>query len=303
MIGITYSLGGSLPPSPEVKRLLPPGPINLLPPDQVPENIDLAASYRLSWQVVDQGLLPTCIAHTVCACLELADAVANERSPERLSARFLYAASRKYKAAPGDKGWTEGGTRFQSAVEALRNDGVCIEKEWPNGKEGRPPPAVYGLAAERKRPQVKNAISQNPRRPLEGPDAEWVATNLSALIIAELQANRPLGLAFPIYETGLGRNNWLDAMQADGTVTFPDDVDSNSDALSGHAVCVTGVSRDSTAKGGGWIILRNSAGASFPRRSVGGMTGFGYLRMSLADANLHCWDLFTLRPADVPYEP
>jgi hypothetical protein len=284
---------------------IPSAPVEPLP------DLDLAAPFRLSWQAADQGLSPTCIAHSVSACLELATAIRDRKTsraqdpapPERLSTRFLYAASRKYKPASEDKGWTEGGTRFQSAIEALRNDGVCTEKEWPNAKEGPAPAAVFGLAAQRKRPQVKDAVSENPGQPLVGPDAEWVAANLRELIIEELKADRPLGLAFPIYETGLGRNNWLDAMLADGTVTFPDGVDSNHDALSGHAVCVTGVRLDDAARGGGWIILRNSAGASFPRRSVGGMTGFGYLRMSLADANLHCWDLFTLRPANVPYEP
>lgn len=322
MIRDPFAYGGALPafwldlnaPSQAFLRLRPPGgkqdlkipdgePFAFLESAKIPD-IDLAKKFWLTWPVSDQGAAPNCIAHAICACLELSDAIANgHAAPTRLSAQFLYAASRKYPPKTEDKGWEEGGTRFQNAIIALRENGVCRADAWPNRQEGPPTPATLKLAETQWQQNLKDSVSEDPRKELIGPEAIWVATNLSALIVAELDAKRPLGLAFPIYPTGGSGNNWLDALLADGTVTFPAGVNPDKDAISGHAVCVTGVRPDKEAEGGGWIIFRNSVGASFPRRAVAGMTGFGYGRMSLADANRHCWDLFTLRPNDESYEP
>ncbi len=135
------------------------------------------------------------------------------------------------------------------------------------------------------------------------PGAE-IDANLNSLILGDLRDGRPVGVAFPIYVDAYGTSYWDLAGQRDGTLLFPRET-GERDAIGGHAICIIGYQPDTgpdSPSGGGYYIFRNSASRSFapePEINASGKSatgaGDGFGRVSLADTQRHCWDLFRLQ--------
>jgi hypothetical protein len=253
------------------------------------------------WTARNQLARNSCIAFVTVACFELARALAQKKrpaSPARLSAGFLYAAIRQNPPATLPEGWASGGVGFIDAYHAFSAFGLCpialcpddVPPLWP-----LPPDALSAASKDIPR-KLYPPVSHQPGDAPTGLDDIEIARKLNIIILDELARNRPVGISFPKYATGQYSTNWEDAGQSDGTLHFPGDADIDGH-LGGHAVCVTGFepSADAAAEGG-YFIFRDSAGVSFPRHRLLGITGDGYGRVSLRDMRLHFWDVLLLRP-------
>jgi len=251
-----------------------------------------------SWPIRDQGSSQMCVAYAVAACLELQEALEMGRKiPSRLSAGFLYWASRQEVPDPDQEGVDQGCISFGGAVRALRHQGICSVTACPDALGlSTPSDAAREAALKVAIPNLAGAVRRFPGRKPEGADAAVIMKNLIDLIMAELFKKRPVALGFPIYRTTGGSTNWNDAGETDGTIRFPFEPDPASHQ-GGHAVCIVGFRpSDEPDAGGGFFRFRNSNGSGFDtRHAIPGVTGYGYGRVSISDVIAHTWGVFTLR--------
>ena len=245
-----------------------------------------------SWPVRDQGRSMLCVGYAVGACIELANAwAALSPEPQPLSAGYLYWAMRQHKPSGFIENWDNGGTRFDCAVAALAEEGICPLAKCPDALGPIDPTQAAKDAAERLT-CLHGAVSRVPGQPAIGDDAAYVMPHIADLAIAELQAKRPVAMGFPVYPTQGGSTNWNDAGLDDGTLNFPLPPGSHG-YVGGHAVCIVGFVPDD----GGYFVFRNSQGSDFGRtHAILGVTGFGYGRISVENTKMYCWDYFTLLP-------
>jgi C1A family cysteine protease len=89
-------------------------------PDVLPSSVDLKSDV---FEVEDQGVLGTCTANAGCSALEL---LYNKRgTPVDLSRLYVYWYARKLGNLTGDSG-----AYPRDMCRALKNYGVCYEKNW-----------------------------------------------------------------------------------------------------------------------------------------------------------------------------
>ena len=250
------------------------------------------------WPVRDQGESRMCVAYAVGAAIELQLALGQDPPPPPapLSAGYLYWAMRNHPPPGGVPGWDGGSTRFECAVDALGAEGICPLDICPDALHGQPPP-TDALSRAGRMVDLRSAVSEVPGQPPVGQDGAAVIRDFANLVIAELKAQRPVCMGFPVTATPNGSTNWNDAGERDGTVMYAPTA-GLSDYTGGHAVCIVGFMPDATPDNqGGYFLFKNSLGPDFgARRAIPGVTGNGYGRISLRDAWRHCWDYFTLQP-------
>lgn len=200
---------------------------------ELPDMVNLAADLPPPQQ---QGKRNTCVAFTLAAMYQHASG-----DPADLSEQFLYWACKERDGIPQVKG-----TRPDTALAALRDQGVCAEPTWPyepqqTTDEGQGPPPD-GAAEEARRHRITGFSSLPPR------DVRQIQ--------AALAEGKPVLLGLPINE------HWTGAWQARtlGRVRRPLPGEAS---LGGHAMCAVGYRNDPGVPGGGYFIVRNSWGTTW----------------------------------------
>lgn len=223
-----------------------------------------------------QGSRNTCVAFTMVAMYRIIT-----QSSEDLSEQFLYWACKQRDTRASPPGMPppllkDGrGTLPQFAVQALIEDGVCLEAEWPykyvkleeDVDNGRPSEAVRQLARK--------------RRITSGGPLAGNATH-SAAICQALSEGLPVLLGvwtYPFwYAGGQSRKAGRVRARLDGEAK-----------RNGHAICAVGYKQDPAAPGGGYIIFRNSYGTDFGEENPDG-SGYGHIPYAVVDKdNMFAW--------------
>ena len=150
-------------------------------------------------------------------------------------------------------GWDGGSTRFECAVDALGAEGICPLDSCPDALNGQAPPSNAVNRATRM-DDLRSAVSEVPGQPPVGQDAAAVIADFANRVIAELKAQRPVCMGFPVTATPNGSTNWNDAGESDGTVMYAP-MAGPSDYIGGHAACIVGFMPDASIESQGGYFL------------------------------------------------
>lgn len=173
-----------------LKDLLPSIPDNrdkiakLNVPNELPIEVDLKPYV---FEVEDQGVLGTCTANAGCSALELL--YKKNNTPVDLSRLFVYWYSRKLGNLTGDSG-----AYPRDLCKALKNYGVCYEKNW-----------IYQVENLEKEPTTDLLIEAEQFKILS---YEQIVNNKLTQIKAALAQNIPVLLTMQVHKgfNKLGKN-------------------------------------------------------------------------------------------------
>jgi len=184
-----------------------------------------------------QGERGTCVAF---ALVGLREYLLEE--PVRLSEQHMY-----WGCKQRDGFEDEAGSTIHDGLSALRAFGVCPEADWPysdavivHNESHGPVPAQAAKAAKGFRMQHTTAVSRS-----NVVDIKQVLAGVDA------QEGMPVAISVLVF------NSWLHshATQQTGKITMPLP---GEEPQGGHAMLVVGYQEDTSAPGGGYLILRNS---------------------------------------------
>lgn len=266
--------------------LPPPGAptdLALSPPGGEPD-VDVR---RPDWPVRDQNPRGTCVAFGATACVECASGTIPIADH---SEQFLYWA---IKTATADPYPDEDGTWLDFARDALSNEGICLEHEWPyvnavvapvSGATASEPPAAARASALGR--QTGHTLYE--RSP----------ANAAEIVLDALRTEqRPVAICLPVLQDPLtpdGPTNWTTPVGwLYGTVINPPPT---AVVVGGHCVCITGFVADAAEPAGGYFIIRNSWGTAWgsenPDPAGGPAPEPGYGTVSATYVDKYCWELF-----------
>jgi hypothetical protein len=218
--------------------------------------------------VRDQGQRGTCVAHAVVAVLECLESHRRGAHID-LSEQFLYWACKMNDGDPHEEG-----TFQRVAVPLVVESGVCEEHIWPYN----PTPIAGNESHGPPQPDWKTCEIDAARHvPGQG-----VFLNGSALdrIRARLDDGHCLAISVPVF------SNWDDPVaEREGHLRVPLP---GKMPTGGHAMCVVGYGYSDEFLGGGYVIVRNSWGTGWARRSPFA-PGYGTLPFSYVSR--YCWEL------------
>jgi C1A family cysteine protease len=197
----------------------------------------------------------TCVAF---ACTAVREYLLGEETSAQgdLSEQFLY-----WNCKQRD-GYAGSGTWIRVGMEALKDDGICVESVWPYnpdpipGNEGQgPPPADALNTADDYRVDASAKLR-----------ARWVDD-----LRQRLADGLPVAFAVPVY------TYWFtDPIRRTGDIRLPLSTDNKE---GGHAMCMVGYEDDDDVPGGGYFYVRNSWGESWGGESP---LGAGHARIPYA---------------------
>jgi hypothetical protein len=212
--------------------------------------------------ILDQGKRNTCVAFSMVTMYQLLidDLTA-------LSEQFLFWGCKQLDDMPSNPT----GTTPDAAIQALKQYGVCLERDWPYqpepvlGNVGQDPPSQ--IATRRAR----------ARRIAAGGALESTGSRAVRMALADGQ---PVLLGLPCYAF------WINAGQARRAGRLRRELPGEH-SLGGHAVCAVGYRDDPIAPGGGYIIIRNSWGGDWGSENLDG-AGYGHVPYDLVDTQNKC---------------
>ncbi|MEZ4406422.1 MAG: C1 family peptidase [Polyangiales bacterium] len=239
--------------------------------------IDLRPS---QWPVRFQGDRGTCVAFSVTACVEQAEA-SGGTLPD-LSEQFLFCKGRGYSGLSP----AEDGMWLDNARKALTNDGICDEVLAPYQETiAANDPAQCGSIST----SATSAALSRRRSP-----SLYATPNggAAALVSQHLLLGSCVAVSLPVFTDPANpdANNWNTVYEF-GLVINPLP---NMTQVDGHAVCICGFAPDANAPGGGWFILRNSWDTLFGKllpasNYVGPEPGYGQVSASYVDH--YAWEV------------
>ena len=222
----------------------------------LPSQVDL---HERMPPIRNQGRRGTCVSFTCTAVREYL--LGEESASGDLSEQFLYWGCKQRDDYAGS------GTWIRVGMDVLKEDGICVEDEWPynpnpiQGNEGQNPPTEAA-----KEDAANKRISQSGKLPSKGVNS----------IREKLADELPVAFAVPVFKY------WFtDPVRTSGDIRMP----ISSDELSGgHAMCIVGYEDDREVPGGGYFIVRNSWGTGWGANNP---IGAGYCRIPYAFIENH----------------
>jgi C1A family cysteine protease len=241
----------------------------------VPESFSLIDKLTA---VRDQGGRGTCVSFAFTAAVEyelqarrsFLNIVGADNTDRYKSPQFLYCSCKQRDGYPGP------GTYMSTAVECLRDLGVCDEEVWKYNpqqdqkNEGQTPPPADAVVA------AKKCLLES-------------GTSVTTSTIAALKTmlskgtnGRPkvIPFAVPVF------SSWMNVeSRRTGRIPMPF---RGERSIGGHALCLVGYEDDANAPQGGWFIFRNSWGTSWaedsPCAAGYGMLPYAYMQQYGRDA-------------------
>jgi C1A family cysteine protease len=196
--------------------------------------------------VKNQGMRPTCVAHTAAACLETAHIRAGTaKTSLNLSEQYLYWGCKSLDGAPNEEG-----TFLEHAAEVLLNGvpsetlpgGMCTATSWPynklpmkgNESQGPPPDKARKAVAKKKYRAMKvGRLKHQSIRSLK----------------EALAQGHCVGLSVYTYHF------WTDDfVWREGMISLPLGVEPDG----AHAICLVGYRDDDATHRDGYFIFKNS---------------------------------------------
>jgi hypothetical protein len=249
-------------------------------------------------RVRDQNVRGTCVAFATCTAWEIlrGDGMA-------LSPQYLYF---HMKQASRDTNTGSDGSHARISLDVLEDVGVCaeglhpyVERSYVDAGEPvcGPKPSAVAAADARGRRSARNIVVQRgevaaleadaPPRAVE----EWLATLVALspppavqrqLLLLQFARAALSGALGPRPRPVVGCFQWFatarDMAGESGVMPLPLPGDPR---IGGHAMAVLGYADDSSYPGGGYLLVQNSWGEGWPRRSLDGP---GLFRMCYAYA-------------------
>ena len=222
-----------------------------------------------------QGRRGTCVAFGAAAMREFL-----EKERCNLSEQYLYWSAKIHDGQENNPG-----TWIRFAMEALENEGVCLEKEWPyNSETGKtehqgPPPYIAIKGAENFK--ITKKIAVNPKS----------VNDLRAVLLGQNgQKGRIISFAVPVFKSW--HSNPITYKTGRIVMPLP-----GEDHMGGHCMCLVGFKDDPEWPGGGFFILRNSWGEKWGAECL---YGAGYGTIAYKFISLYCWEAWT---AEVDAKP
>lgn len=217
-------------------------------PHDLPE-LSLPSSVRLMDRlgpVRMQGERGTCVAFALVALREF---LLTEKT--RLSEQHMYWACKQLDGYAGQAGST-----IHDGLSALRTYGICASEHWPYNNE-----VIDGNESHSPRPQV--AANAAPDLKMRHTTA---VSRSSVEDIKRVLAGSDGHKAMPVAVSVLVFASWRGAFatQQTGKITMPLP---GEEPVGGHAMLVVGYQNDTTAPGGGYLIVRNSWSADWAAHS------------------------------------
>ena len=252
-------------------------------PLDLPSEVNLVEQFP---PVRNQFKRGTCTAFASSALCEFL-----EREHEiRFSPQFLYWCCKNRDGRPN-----EGGTSLATVQEALLEDGICPEEDWPYY-----PNPIFdenGLSLEGQGPAPKQAVEHAKKY-------RYTCRSLSRGSV--LQYKRILSSGYPIVVGVLTYASWERSWMTHftGKLTMPFvwlDEDENLHAeepTGAHAMCLVGYLDNPSVPGGGYFIARNSWGKGWASRSK---VAPGHALIPYAYISAFCLEAFSvLDNSDIP---
>jgi hypothetical protein len=217
----------------------------------------------------------TCVAF---ACTAVREYLLGEEASVQgdLSEQFLY-----WNCKQRD-GYDGSGTWIRVGMEALKEDGICVEDVWPYNpnpvpdNEGQGPPPTDALeAADDYRVEASSKLR-----------ARWVDD-----LRQRLADGYPIAFAVPVY------TYWFtDPIGRTGDIRLPLLTDNKE---GGHAMCIVGYEDDADVPGGGYFYVRNSWGVGWGSDSP---LGAGHARIPYAYMEKYANSAYIARAQPQPDE-
>lgn len=220
----------------------------------VPRKVDLRP---YDSKVEDQGDIGSCVGHALASLFEHQDNKKDGKFSE-MSRLFVYYNAR----AIDDSVKSDCGTHIRSAIKAICNQGICLEKKWPyiESKVCRKPSKTAYKAAK------KYGILEYRR-----------VKSFNAMFHCLADGN-PFAFGIPVYES------FYAATKNKGKVPNPRD---NEAPLGGHAMLCVGYIRKAKR-----FIVKNSWGPKWGRSGYC-LIPFKYMKNCASD----CWSIIQVEGA------
>jgi len=250
-----------------------------------PPNLDLRIP---GWSVRNQGDRGTCVAHALAACREHAELVTGTK-PDGLdlSEQFLFWAAKQHDPASDDDG-----TRLEYGAQALAQNGVCPDVDWPY--DG----TVRATVTHADPPHIPSATARTKAQQFCRPIGHLQSGGNAALVLRLLTSRRaPVAITLPVFADPVAssRDNWnTPVAQQYGVVINPPPT---SVAVGGHAVAIVGYVSDRAEPNGGYFIFRNSWGSDWARGAPSANRHTpepGYGQVSASYVEEYLWEVCAL---------
>lgn len=234
-----------------------PGAEDLEPPEGaasfelLPESVNLIDRMP---PIRNQRQRGTCVAFT---CTAVREYLLGETSlTGDLSEQYLYWNCKERDGYPGE------GTWIHIAMQALSEDGICVESVWPYnptpvaGNEGQGPPPGEAQAAA-------SSFRIDEQTQLSARSVDMIRSSLADDLV--------VAFAVPVYTYW-----YTQPVRSTGDVRMPL---STENSVGGHAMCIVGYENDASVPGGGYFLVRNSWGTGWAEDST---LAPGYCRIPYA---------------------
>jgi len=219
-----------------------------------------------------QGDRGTCVAFGSVAVREFFD-----KKQDRLSEQYLYWGAKMRDGKPGDSG-----TWIRFAMDCLKEEGVCLDREWHYNPEiersehqGTPPDQAIKAA---KAHRISEIIPINPKS---------VNDLRSVLLGNSRQKGRIISFSVPVFDSWY--KNPITSLTGRFPMPLPGEVHRG-----GHCMCLVGFKDDPEWPGGGFFILRNSWSEQWAKDNLYG-AGYGVLPYKFMA--LYGWEAWTMGSA------
>ena len=251
--------------------------------EQLP-SVKVGYQTQCEWPVKNQGERSTCVAFALSALLE-ADMCRKTGSIDPYSEQFLYYATKtRYCEAP-----TEDGTTIRAARNALEMSGVCLDDRLP-----------YNPTLTQNTPSQESFDDAFSRRRHSFLYTGTGTSRASVVVLKLLGISGEVAISVPVFADPQnlrnGLTNWNTAVGVNyGIVINPPPT---AVVVGGHAVCIVGFEPDSSERGGGYFVFRNSWGTDWasdlpnPEFSKAPERGYGQISSSYLDRFL--WEAVRL---------
>ena len=261
-----------------------PNLVSLTASDQPP---DLPGEVNLVDQfppVRNQFHRGTCTAFAGSALCEFLE----RKNEIRFSPQFLYWCCKNRDGYPN-----EGGTSLSTVQEALLEDGICPEEDWPYYPD--PIFDANGLSLEGQGPAPKQAIEHAKKH-------RYTCRSLTRGSVT--QYKRILASGYPIVIGVLTYASWERSKMThlSGKLTMPfvwldKEENVHAEEPSGaHAMCLVGYLDNKSVPGGGYFIARNSWGKEWASLSK---VAAGHALIPYAYISAFCLEAFSVLDSSV----